>query len=173
MLVGDNHQHRRLAIVAAVARNRVIGHNNTLPWHLPEDLRHFKALTLNHPIIMGRKTFLSLGHALPQRQNIVLTHSKNWQPEDALVAHSLSQALTLAHPSEEIFIIGGASVYAAALAEVDRLYLTEIEAEIDGDCYFPPYDSQAFIEIQRRPSRDKQLSFSFVTYERAKIPHTD
>ena len=129
-----------LALIAAVARDRVIGLNNTLPWHLPEDLQHFKRTTLGAPIVMGRKTWDSIGRPLPGRHNIVVTRQANWQAAGASRADSVAAALALAGEVPRVFVIGGAELYAQALPLADALYLTEIDAAFAGDAYFPAFD---------------------------------
>ena len=127
----------RVSVIAALARNRVIGIDNRLPWRLPEDLAHFKALTLNHPILMGRKTFESLGRPLPGRINIVITRNPGYRRDGCLVADSIPAALALCRDAAEIFFIGGAELYAQAIPLADRLYLTEVDIEAEGDARFP------------------------------------
>ncbi|WP_174875511.1 dihydrofolate reductase [Vogesella oryzae] len=126
-----------LTLVAAMARDNVIGIDNTLPWHLPEDLKHFKAVTLGKPVIMGRKTFDSIGRPLPGRLNIVITRQRDWQHGGVTVAHSLEQALQQAGTVEEVCVIGGANLYAQALPLADKLCLTHIELDVAGDARFP------------------------------------
>ncbi len=152
----------RIALICAMARNRVIGHHNALPWRLPADLKHFRELTTGHPLLMGRKTFESLGRPLPNRTNIVLTSQHDFAPPGALVAHSLEQALALATahvaPAKpEIFVIGGENLYAQMLPHADRLYLTEVAAAPEGDAWFPPFDQEAWQELEQRahPADDK------------------
>lgn len=144
------HQSPHLSIIAAIARNGVIGHANTLPWHLPADLLRFKQLTIGKPIIMGRRTFFSLPKVLPRRQHIVLTRDLHCQvPDGVLVANQLEDAIKLAGQVPEIMIIGGASVYAACLPRASYLYLTLIDAEIIGDVYFPNWNPNDWQEIDR------------------------
>jgi len=159
----------RISVIAALARNRVIGIENRLPWRLPEDLAHFKALTLNHPILMGRKTFESLGRPLPGRTNIVITRNANYKPEGCLVADSIPAAIALCQDADEVFFIGGADLYAQAIPLADRLYLTEVDIEAEGDAWFPDYDKSAFREISREShtgGKGDALGFHFVVYER-------
>ena len=159
----------RVSVIAALARNRVIGIENRLPWRLPEDLAHFKALTLNHPILMGRKTFESLGRPLPGRTNVVITRNPDYRPEGCLVATSIPAAIELCEGADEIFFIGGADLYAQAIVFADRLYLTEVDVEAEGDAWFPDYDARAFREVSRAPHRGEKgdaLGFDFVVYER-------
>ena len=131
----------RISAFVAVAQNRVIGKNNSLPWYIPEDLKRFKALTTPHPIIMGRKNHESIGRVLPGRPNIVITRDQDFKVEGALVVHSLSEATEEAKKldQEEIFIIGGGQVYAEAFPLLNRIYLTKIHQDIDGDIFFPDY----------------------------------
>ncbi|MBT9567707.1 MAG: dihydrofolate reductase [Thiobacillus sp.] len=160
----------RISIIAALARNRVIGVENRLPWRLPEDLAHFKALTLGHPILMGRRTFESLGRPLPGRTNIVITRNPDYRSEDCLVAESIPAALALCTKTDELFFIGGADLYAQVIPLADRLYLTEVEIEAQGDAWFPDYDRSAFREISRESHTGEKgdaLDFDFVVYERA------
>ncbi|MFC3624613.1 dihydrofolate reductase [Vogesella amnigena] len=130
-----------LTLVAAMARDNVIGIDNTLPWHLPEDLKHFKAVTLGKPVIMGRKTFDSIGRPLPGRLNIVITRQADWQHEGVSVAHSLQDALALAGAVDEVCVIGGANLYAQALPLADRMCLTHIALDIAGDAHFPQWQA--------------------------------
>jgi dihydrofolate reductase len=159
----------RISIIAALARNRVIGIENRLPWRLPEDLARFKALTLGHPVVMGRKTFESLGRPLPGRTNIVITRNPGYRPAGCLVADSLSAALALCREADEAFFIGGAELYAQALPLADRLYLTEVQLDAAGDAWFPEFDRGAFREVSReshRGAKGDALDFDFVVYQR-------
>jgi len=157
----------RVFLVAAVAANGVIGAGGKLPWRLPEDLRHFKALTLGHPVIMGRRTWESLGRALPGRENIVVTRSAGYQASGAHVAASLEAALALCAGEPVAFVIGGSRLYAAALPLADGLVLTEIDRDYPGDVRFPAFDRAAWRETQRNPQTGADgLRFDFVLYER-------
>jgi len=159
----------RVSVIAALARNGVIGIENRLPWRLPEDLAHFKALTLNHPILMGRKTFESLGRPLPGRTNIVITRNPDYCKDGCVVAASIPTAIALCAGTDEIFFIGGADLYAQAIPLADRLYLTEVDIEAEGDACFPDYDRGAFREISREShigEKGDALGFDFVVYER-------
>ena len=131
-----------ISIIAAMGRNRAIGYKNTLPWRLPTDLQRFKQLTLGHHMIMGRKTFESIGRPLPGRTSIIITRQKDFQAEGCLIAHSLDAAIELAKSrgEQEAFIIGGAEIYAQALSIADRMYLTLVEAEPEADTFFPEFD---------------------------------
>ncbi|AAZ97992.1 dihydrofolate reductase [Thiobacillus denitrificans ATCC 25259] len=159
----------RVSVIAALAKNRVIGIENRLPWRLPEDLAHFKALTLDHPVLMGRKTFESLGRPLPRRTNVVITRNADYRPDGCLVAASMPAAIALCQGADEIFFIGGAELYAQAIPLADRLYLTEVDAEPEGDAWFPEFDRAAFREISRAShvgEKGDVLRFDFVVYER-------
>jgi dihydrofolate reductase len=158
----------RVYLVAAVAANGVIGTDGKLPWRIPEDLRHFKALTLGHPVIMGRKTWESLGRPLAGRENIVLTRTPGYEAPGAHVAASLDGALALCAGEPAAFVIGGSELYAAALPRADGLVLTEIERDYSGDARFPDWDRSAWRETQRKPQTGADgLRFDFVLYERA------
>lgn len=158
----------RIAIIAALARNRVIGRGNRLPWHLPDDLRHFKRLTLGRPIIMGRRTWESLPGLLPDRTHIVITRDAQYRADGAAVVRSLDEALAAAG-GEEALVVGGAQLYALALPRASRLYLTLVEAEVEGDAFFPEIDPAAWREVAREPhAADERHAypFAFVTLER-------
>ncbi len=156
-----------ISIIVAVARDRVIGVNNTLPWHLPEDLKRFRALTMGHHIIMGRKTYESLGRLLPGRTTVVVSRSKDYAVPGALVANSLKQALALCGDDPEVFVIGGAQLYRDGLGMANRLYLTEIDASYEGDAHFPEYDGNAWREVAREDHvSDAGLPFRYVTLEK-------
>lgn len=156
----------RLSLIAAVAANGVIGSDNALPWRLPEDLKRFKALTLGHPVIMGRKTYESIGRPLPGRRNIVVTRNASYRAEGAVVVTSLPAAVAAAQ-SDEAFVIGGAELYATALPLADRLQLTEIDAAYEGDTWFPAIDRGQWHEAARERHRDENgLGYAFVTCER-------
>jgi dihydrofolate reductase len=136
---------------------------------LPSDLANFKKLTMGHPIIMGRKTYESIGRALPGRKNIIITRDSNFQAEGCMVVHSIEQALVAAEPAEEVFIIGGSSIFEEALPKADRIYLSRVNAEPDGDTYFS-FDEQAWREISREhhpKSASDEYSYDFVLLERA------
>lgn len=160
----------RVSVIAALARNGVIGIENRLPWRLPEDLAHFKALTLGHPILMGRKTFESLGRPLPGRTNIVITRNRDYCRDGCIVAGSIPAAIALCKDTDEIFFIGGAELYAQAIPLADRLYLTEVDVEAEGDAWFPDYERAVFRETARTShtgEKGDRLRFDFVVYERA------
>ena len=156
-----------LALIAAVARNGIIGAGNALPWRLPDDLRHFRALTTGHAVIMGRRTWESLPHALPGRQNIVVTRAAGRAFAGAETADSLPAALARVRMPAPAFCIGGALLYAAALARADVLHLTELDREFDGDTAFPAYDRTGWRETAREEHRAPEgYGYAFVTYER-------
>lgn len=158
-----------LSIIAALSRNRVIGKDNQLPWRLPADLKHFKSVTLGKPVIMGRKTFESIGKPLPGRDNIVVTRDPKFHADGISVAHSLDDALAQAHDVPEIMLIGGAQLYAESLARAQRLYLTLIHADVDGDAHFPDYDPADWRETAREDhaaDENNHYSYSFQILER-------
>ena len=156
-----------LILIAAIASNGVIGIDNRLPFRLPEDLKRFKALTMNHAIIMGRKTWESLPRALPGRRNIVITRQANYTAAGASVVDSLDAALALVG-NASAFVIGGAEIYALAMPLATHLELTEVVAEIVGDVWFPQFDRSQWREITRTSHHDDavNLDFDFVTYQR-------
>ncbi|WP_126443996.1 dihydrofolate reductase [Sulfuricystis multivorans] len=159
-----------IVIIAAVAKNGVIGKSNALPWRLPEDLQHFKALTLGHTVIMGRKTWESLPEKfrpLPGRENIVVTRNVDYVAPGATVAHSLAAALSKVGAGGTAFVIGGAELYAHALPLADRLELTEIDVDVEGDAFFPAFARAEWRETGRVAGRSANgLAYAFVTYER-------
>lgn len=157
----------RLTLIAAVARNGVIGKDGTLPWRLPEDLKRFKALTLGHPIIMGRKTWESLGKPLPGRTNIVISRDPGYAAAGAIVVASLDAALAACADADEAFVIGGAEIYALALARADCLQLTELGRDFEGDTYFPPIDRTLWQQAEREHQQtDAGLLYDFAVYQR-------
>lgn len=158
-----------ISLIVAVARNRVIGDGNRLIWHISEDLKHFKTITSGHPVIMGRKTYESLGRPLPNRTNVVISRQKNYQAEGCIVVHSLIEALLLFPAAEEVFILGGAQIYAQALPLADRFYLTEVDADYSGDTYFPEWDRSEWrlTEHESFPHGEKfPHPFTFLRYDR-------
>ena len=150
----------RLSLIVAMAKNRTIGLDGAMPWHIPEDLKFFKRVTMGHPVIMGRKTYQSIGAALPGRTNIVVTRNKDFEAADADVVHDLSEALTKAKATEElwrpdggreeIFVIGGADIYGQALPEAQRIYMTEVHQEHPGDAFFPELAEGEWKETDRQ-----------------------
>jgi dihydrofolate reductase len=158
----------RLYLVAAVAANGVIGAAGKLPWHLPEDLKHFRSLTYGHPVIMGRRTWESLGKPLSGRENIVVTRTPDYAAPGASIASTLEAAVALCIGARTVFVIGGGALYAAALPCADGLVITEIQRDYEGDARFPEYDRNAWRETQReRHSAADGLRFDFVLYERS------
>ena len=158
-----------LSCIVAVADNGVIGKDNELPWHLPADLEHFKTLTMGHAIIMGRKTFESIGRPLPGRTSIMLTRSRDDAPEGVTVVGSLDEALESCGKDADAFVIGGASVFREALPRCDRLYLTRVHADIEGDTFFPPGSLRGWtlLEDEPHPPDEKHpYPYSFQIYER-------
>ncbi|HUW29896.1 MAG TPA: dihydrofolate reductase [Sulfuriferula sp.] len=162
------HLKPRIAVIAALAKNRVIGVHNTLPWRLPEDLQHFKALTLGHHIVMGRKTFESIGRPLPGRTTVIISRNDYSAPAGCLVAHSIADALAACAGDQEVFFVGGAQLYEQVLPLAERLYLTEIHAEFAGDAWFPQFARAAWAEFSRDPRHDaaSALDYDFVVYQR-------
>jgi dihydrofolate reductase len=141
-----------ISIIVAMSENRVIGVDNHLPWSIPEDLKRFKRITLGHPIVMGRKTFESIGKVLPGRTNIVVTREKTYRVEGGAVCHSFEEALEWARRSpgsEEVFVIGGAEIFRLALPLASRIYLTEVRWPFEGDTFFPAFDEADYREVSR------------------------
>ena len=166
----------RLAVIVAAAENGVIGRNNGLPWHLPQDLRYFKRVTMGKPIVMGRKTFESIGRPLPGRANIVITRNPDFTAEGVRVVASLDEALRLAGDialidgAQELVVIGGAEIYKASIPRADRLYITEVHATVQGDAFLPDIDWVHWREVGREhhaASDANPYDYSFVVYERA------
>jgi dihydrofolate reductase len=159
-----------IALIAAVASNGVIGVDNRLPWRLADDLKRFRALTIGHAVIMGRKTRESLPRALPERQNIVVTRQRGYAATGADVAASFDDALALVRLPEPVFCIGGGELFRDALARAQRLYLTEIDRDFAGDALFPSWRRSAWKEIARETKRSEEpggFAYAYVTYERA------
>jgi len=165
----------RLAMIVAAAENGVIGRHNALPWRLPEDLRYFRRVTMGKPVIMGRRTFESIGRALPGRCNIVVTANRGFAAEGVRVVHGFDEALALARAvaeidgAEEIMLIGGAQLYALGLPRVERIYLTRVRGAIPGDAFLPPVDWAQFREAAREVHGaygDNPWDYSFLVYDR-------
>jgi len=154
-----------LTLVAAMGTNRVIGVDGDMPWHFPEDLRHFKSTTLGGVMVMGRKTFDSIGRPLPGRRSIVITRSPDWSHEGVEVVHSLGEALALAGTDAPVFVVGGGEIYAQALPLATRLVLTEIDDAPDGDTYFPDWSRTEWVETARAVG-ESSPELAFVTWER-------
>lgn len=166
----------KISLIAALDKNKVIGKNNDLPWHLPDDMKYFMQTTMGHPVIMGRKNFDSIPpkfRPLPGRTNIVLTRRKEFSSPGILVSHTAEEALETARKenSEELFIIGGAEIYRLFLGAADYLYLTQIDAEVHGDTFFPEFSPGEWKEIKRTHHEADQrhkFAFDFVIFERTK-----
>lgn len=163
------------SMIVAMDQNRVIGINNKLPWYLPKDLKYFKQVTMGKPILMGRKTFESIGKPLPGRTNIVITRNKQWQAQGVKVAHSLSEAFSLAEAigeidgQTELMVIGGDQIYQSCLPEAQRIYLTHVHAEVNGDAWFPELDWTEWKEVAREDFNAEgpnPYDYSFVVYDR-------
>lgn len=162
----------QLYLVVAMAHNRVIGRSNSLPWHLPADLKFFKRITLGKPILMGRKTFESIGRALPERRNIVITGNRAYRAAGCFVVHSLSEALAAGEPAPEAMIIGGASLYRQTLPRAAGIYLTQVEADIAGDTHFPKFDRTEWQEVWREdhPADARHAyPYSFILLKRQQV----
>ena len=160
-----------VSVIAAVAHGGVIGRGGQLPWHLPADLRRFRKLTTGHHILMGRKTYESLGRPLPERTNVVITRQAAYRPPEVLVARSLEEAVEMARQAgeTEAFVIGGAEIFRLALPTADRIYMTEIDADVAGDTHFPEYDSSRWRLIERTvrpPDARNSLPMTFLQYDR-------
>jgi dihydrofolate reductase len=141
---------KALSLIVAFAKNNVIGYNNMLPWHLPEDLKRFKALTMGHHIIMGRKTYESLGRLLPGRTTVIVTRNKSYKVEGALISHSLDAAIGLCKDDTEPFLIGGAELYKIGLKHASKLYVTQVLAEFAGDAFFADIDPNLWNLIEKK-----------------------
>ena len=160
-----------ISLIAAMAHDRIIGRDNTMPWHLPADLKHFKAVTMGHPVIMGRLTYESIGKALPGRKNIVISRNKNYALKDAEVVSSCDDAVALAsETSDQLMVIGGGKIYAEFLAKAKRLYFTFIDLEVEGDTQFPDWTMQGdWKELSRQANLADDRNpydYTFVTLER-------
>jgi len=160
-----------ISLIVAMAHNRVIGKDNGMPWHLPADLKHFKAITSGHPVIMGRKTFESIGKALPNRRNIVVSRNAEYIAPGAEVVGSLESALNLVHDQKEIFVIGGAQLFTQALPLAQKMYITYIDLRVEGDTFFPEWDHAQWHEISRKffnLTPEFPYTYAFVDYERVR-----
>lgn len=155
-----------ISLIAAMGRNRIIGANNALPWSMPADLKHFRDLTRGKPVIMGRKTFESIGHPLPDRINIIITRDMGYQAERCVVVHDIDAALAAAGDTEEIMVIGGEQIFSLFLARADRMYLTLIDAEFVGDTRFPEFAQNEWTEASREhhaPDAANPHPYTFIT----------
>ena len=158
-----------ISIVVAASENNVIGRQGDLPWRLPDDLRRFKAITMGKPIVMGRKTWESIGRPLPGRQNIVITRQADFGAEGCHVVFSVEEAVAAAAGAEETMVIGGSEIYALFLPDADRLYLTRVHADVDGDAFLPSIDDSEWrLVSEERHTADErnEFDYSFLTYER-------
>src|SRR5256885_106331 len=151
-----------ISLIVAMAENRIIGRDNALPWRLPNDLRYFRRVTMGHPIIMGRKNYASIGRPLPGRTNIVVTRDRHFEAPGCTVMHSIDDALAAAGNDPEVFIIGGAELYTQTLARAQRLYVTQIHAEVAGDVRFPDVRTTDWHEVAReRHEADAEHAFAY------------
>src|SRR5258708_5209104 len=158
-----------VSIIAAMGKNRELGFGNKLPWHLPDDLKRFKALTRDHAVIMGRKTFESIGKPLPERKNIIVTRDPGYVVAGAIVTHSIEEAIKEAGDDSEIFVIGGAEIYRLALPRANKMYLTFVEAELQADVYFQEFDGAEWNVVREEPheaNEKHKYRFTFREYER-------
>lgn len=151
-----------ISIIVAIARHGAIGKDNALLWHISDDLKRFKRITSGHPVVMGRKTYESLGRPLPNRTNVVITRNTNFRAEGCTVVHSMAEAVSLFPSTEEVFVIGGAQIYTEALDIADKFYLTKVEAQYDADTFFPKWDPAQWREI----SCENHDGYSFIDYVR-------
>jgi len=154
-----------ISLIAAMAENRVIGRDNSIPWNLPADLKRFKEITMGHPLIMGRKTYENIGRPLPGRKTIIISRKQDYRAEGCIVQHSLQDALADCAGEKEVFICGGSEVYLQTLPLASRIYLTIIHREIDGDARFPMIPED-FIEVRREEVMEDKIPCSFILYER-------
>jgi dihydrofolate reductase len=158
-----------LSIIVAKSKNDVIGNNGRLPWHLSEDLKRFKSITMGKPIIMGRVTYESIGKPLPGRENIILTRRSNYLEKGITIIHSSDEALKSARDSDEVIIIGGGEIYKEFLSRVNRLYITHVDLHIDGDAFFPKVDYLDWQVMSREDfpvNKDREIGFCFEVLER-------
>ncbi len=162
----------KISMIAAMAKNRVIGQDNDMPWHLPADLQHFKAVTMNKPVIMGRKTFESIGRPLPGRRNIVISRNTDYTAVGVDVVTSPEAAISLLCESDEVMVIGGGNVYQQFLKSADTLYLTFIDLDVAGDTQFPDYEQsanwQVVEELYNQPDDNNIYGYKFVTLDKVK-----
>ena len=160
---------KHLSIIVAKSKNDVIGNNGRLPWHLSEDLKRFKSITMGKPIIMGRVTYESIGKPLPGRENIILTRRSNYLEKGITIIHSSDEALKSARDSDEVIIIGGGEIYKEFLSRVNRLYITHVDLHIDGDAFFPKVDYLDWQVMSREDfpvNKDREIGFCFEVLER-------
>lgn len=157
-----------VSIIAAVSRNNVIGKDNKLPWHLAADLKHFKELTSGHTVIMGRKTYESIGRPLPDRRNMVITRNKDFNVDGIETIHSIEQALSLTKDDGEVFVIGGEEIYKLALPFANKIYLTRVDVEVEGDAFFPKLglDWKETSKVENLKDDKNEFDYVFCEYER-------
>jgi len=155
-----------IILIVAMARDRVIGRDNKMPWHIPEELKLFKKTTMGHPMIMGRKTFESLGKPLPGRRHIVVSRNPNYIPAGGELAGSMEEAVQLCRDAEKVFVIGGAEIFSHSLPLADTILLTEIDIDVDGDVFFPQFSALEFQEAGRVEHPEASIPFTVVTYRR-------
>jgi dihydrofolate reductase len=161
----------KISIIVAMGANRVIGHDNRLPWHLPADLKHFRRITMGKPILMGRRTWESIGRPLPGRTSIVITRDRGYEAEGCIVVHSVDAALRAAQGHDEIMVIGGEQLYRQLLPQADTLYVTLVDGEFPGDAFFPELDQSEWREVERRehaPDEKNAQTCSFLRLERVR-----
>jgi dihydrofolate reductase len=164
-----------ISLIVAMAQNGVIGRGNGLPWRLPEDLRRFREFTLGKPVLMGRKTFESIGRPLPGRANLVLTRDRAWFANGVISVHSVDEALLQTRTCDEVVAIGGAEIYRLLLPYARRIYLTHVHADVPGDTYFPAFDATQWEDVECRPHpADERHAYplTFVTLQRRNAPAT-
>ena len=172
-MAGMHTKSPMITLIAALGDDRVIGRDNRLPWRLPADLHHFKSLTLDKPIIMGRRTWESLPGLLPRRRHIIVTRDRDYSVEGAEVVHSVEEALAVTRDAPEVMVVGGATLYAEMLPRANRLLLTFVHGRFEGDTFFPEYDPQQWREVAREdhPADERNpFPYSFVTLERVTLP---
>ncbi len=161
-----------LSLIVAIDQKGVIGMDDAIPWRISSDMKHFKLITMGKPIVMGRKTHESIGRALPGRENIVITRDENYSTEGCTVLHSLNEALDHCSPAAEVIIIGGRNIYRQTLDKADRIYLTQVHADVMGDVFFPVFDMTEWTEVERedfQPDSKNGHPFSFLKLERRKL----
>jgi dihydrofolate reductase len=161
----------RLSLIVAMARNRVIGADGAIPWHLPGELKLFKGLTMGHHMIMGRKTYESIGRLLPGRTTVIVTRQRNYRVPGAVVAHTLAEAIAACAGDDEIFVIGGAEIFREALPLADRIYLTTVEADVRGDTFMPPFDAAGWREASSQSyaaDERNRYAYTMAVHERTR-----
>jgi len=159
-------ENKMISLIVAHDKNRVIGYENKMPWHLPGDLQYFKEMTMGKPIIMGRKTFESIGRPLPGRRNIVITRNRQYNSDGIETVSSLDEALMLTKNDEEVMIIGGEQIFRLALPLANRLYITQINAEFNGDTFFPSYEGWQLVHCQNEIKSNDGYTFQYCIYEK-------